>query len=284
MPRRKIDWVSYFSFYEETEWIRASLAWFTLSDFGLWRTATQKTSEKEKEEGCFGRGVQTHMLNALISLTLIIIIFAFFSRSSLFFSWSVFCILFSQLGLIYDNLVNAFGKNIGEGQNLRLLSKGRFLFHVVGIPLLTIPVTEVGVSQGVLGADTQSAMTSVALFWAVFEFFHWLSFDINQLKLVDLRGCKDHKAPYLAGTLAYTSGKFLELVLPCVWLIFYELAVGSCILWNDPSSSFRVGLLLATSALMTLLSCTIPGRPDIQLYGENFHGGMILVALVVPLV
>ena len=267
--------------YKETEWIRASLADLAIFGCGPWNA--QKVTKKEKEEGCFRRGVHTHMLNALLSLTLIVIILVFFGSHSLSSFWSAFCIMFSQLGLIYDNLVNALGKYIGEGQNLCLLSKVQFLFHAVGIPLLAIPVTEVGVSQGVvLGADTQFIMTSVALFWAAFELFRWLSYDKKDLKLVDLRCCKGHKAPYLAGTLAYTSGKFLELVLPCILLIFYELTVGCCILWNDLKPSL-IGLFLTTSALTTLLFSTIPGGPDIQLYGENFHGCMIAAILKLAL-
>jgi hypothetical protein len=78
----------------------------------------------------------------LISLT-IMILFTFYGRSNNSYSnMSAFCMHFSQLGLMFNNSINAIGKYIGEGSSLRILSKGRFLFHVVGILLLGIPVTE----------------------------------------------------------------------------------------------------------------------------------------------
>jgi hypothetical protein len=273
------------SFYEESQWIRLSLVDLVLLGGGRWRWMIldpnkSRNKKSDHEVGDFYRGIMTYMINVLISLTFMIL-FTVYGRSDHSCSIvSAFCIYFSQLGLLFDNVINALGKYIGEGSNLRLLSKGRFLFHVVGIPLLAIPLTEVAVAHDVFGDTTQSVMTCLVSSWAVFELFHWLNYDSNELKLVDLRDSKDHKGSYLAGTLAYTSGKFLELVLPCIMLIFYELAIGcSILIYGTDSTTSRVGFLLAVSATATLISCAVPGRPDIQLYGENFHGGMIWVAL-----
>jgi hypothetical protein len=267
------------SFYEESQWIRFSLVDLVLLGGGRWQWILDPNSKSEKEGGDFWRGTGTYMMNALISLTLIIL-FTLYGRSDSYSNMSAFCIHFSQLGLMYDNAINALGKYIGEGSNLRLLSKGRFIFHVIGIPLLAIPVTEVAVAHDIFGKTTQSVFACLVSSWAVFELFHWLNYDTKELKLVDLRGSKDHKAPYLVGTLAYTSGRFLELVLPCILLIFYELAIGcSIVLYGSESTASRVGVVLAVSATATLISCAIPGRPDIQLYGENFHGGIIWMAL-----
>jgi hypothetical protein len=266
------------AFQEESEWVRSS--W--VDSFLDWRYFTtswqrEKASSQSKTQVTIWSGTYAHVFNIMMSLALITV-FKVYGGSSLS-TLSAFCTYFSQVGLIFDNIINAIGKFVGEGSTLRLLSKVRVLFHVVGIPLLAIPVTEVAVASNVLSAGTQHVISTLAMLLASVEFLKWSAYDIRKLKLVDLRSSKDHEGAYLAGTLAYTSGKFLELVLPAVFLVLYEMIIGCSIVHGGDQSMFRTGLLLIVSAVATLLSCAIPGRPDIQLYGENLHGGMLFSIL-----
>jgi hypothetical protein len=266
------------AFQEESQWVRSSWA----DSFLDWRYFTtswqhEKAGSQSKAQETIWSGTYSHVINIVMSLALITV-FQGYSGSSLS-TFSAFCTYFSQVGLIYDNIINAIGKFVGEGPTLRLLSKVRVLFHVVGIPLLAIPITEVAIACNVLSAGTHHIVSTLAMLLASFEFLKWSAYDVRHLKLVDLRSSKDHKGAYLAGTLAYTTGKVFELVLPAVLLVLYEMVIGCSIVHCGDPSMFRTGLLLIVSGVATLLSCAIPGRPDIQLYGENLHGGMIFSAL-----
>jgi hypothetical protein len=116
------------SFYEGSQWIRLSLVDLVLLGGGRWRSILDpnkaRNNKSDQEVGDFCRGTITRMMNVLISLTLMIL-FTFYGRSDNSYSIvSAFCIYFSQLGLLFDNAINALGKYIGEGSNLWLLSKG----------------------------------------------------------------------------------------------------------------------------------------------------------------
>lgn len=269
------------SFYEESQWIRR-LSFADLSPGWQQPWADPPKKSKQRGEELIGSGTSTHVLNILISVTLLLIFLFYQSEESYFYSTlSSFCTQLIQLGLIYDNSINAMGKYIGEGPNLQLLSKGRVLFHVVALPLLAIPITEVATAHGIFSESTLAAITKIVMLWASLEFLHWFNYDIKKLQLIDLRASKDHKGAYLAGTLAYTSGKFFELVLPAILLVVYEMCIGCLILYSSSSEQAwsQAGIFLIISGAFTLAASAIPGRPDIQLYSESFHGGMIWVAL-----
>ena len=184
---------------------------------------------------------------------------------------------FGQLGLVYENLIIASGKFVGEGEALRMFSKARFIFHVVGIPLLAIPITDVAIHCNVFEPYAGSIIQTLLTLYALIEFCLWLPYDINQLKVVDLRDSDHHVSPYLAGTLAYTSGKVVELALPAILLVFYEFLIGWKLSCMCPA--LLAGQLLSASAVITFLACATKGRPDIQLLGENIHGGLIWAAV-----
>ena len=236
---------------------------------------TNTTTNQELED--VGNGTAIHVINVLISMGLMLLFALYRGQNSKF---SIFCLTFCQLGLIFDNVINALGKHIGEGTNLRNLSKGRFLFHVAGIPLLAVPITEVASEAGIFTERASTLIVTSVTSWAIFDFCNWLFYDIRKLKLVDLRGSMVHDAGYLAGTLAYTSEKIVEMVLPCILLVLYELTIGCAVLYFCDETTTKIGIIMVLSAILTGLSCTVPGRPDIQLYGENLHGGMIWIALM----
>jgi hypothetical protein len=218
-------------------------------------------------------GTTIHLMNIVISMA-IALFFLFYGGS--YSLLSCFCMGFSQFGLIYDNGVAAIGKFIGEkGHQLRILSKGRMILHGVCMPLLAIPITEVASFHGTISDATEWIITTLLLVYATYELFRWFAYDVAHLTLIDMRTSKKHQNSRLAGSLSYTSGLVFELVFPCVGLIMYELIIGSLLLLQAVPDS-RAGILLIVSALLTLLSCgSMQSRPDIQLYGENFHSLVI---------
>jgi hypothetical protein len=72
------------SFREECQWIRLSLVDLVLLGGGRWRWILDpnKARNKSEEGGYFWRGTGTHMMNGLISLSLMIL-FTFYGSDSL---------------------------------------------------------------------------------------------------------------------------------------------------------------------------------------------------------
>ena len=199
------------------------------------------------------------------------------NEATFYSSQSQVCMCFGQLGVTCDNLIIASGKFLGEGNTLRKLSKARFIFHVVGMPLLAIPITNVALHHHIFHPSTAASIRTLLVLYATFELFRWLGYDTKNLRLVDLRGFKHHKPPYLAGTMAYSSGRVVEMVLPAMLLIFYEFFVGWQIYNSSPA--LTAGPMLSASALLTFFACSVKGRPDIQLLGENLHCALLCAVL-----
>lgn len=265
------------------------------------------------------RGIVTHACNVLLATLLLVWFFrshetvglqlvlpvSFVSRCS------IWCIYLSQLGVIYDNGVNAVGRYVGEGRLLRVLNKNRFVFHSVSMPLLAIPVTEIATRQSVCGIATQKWISTLLTMWSVTHLIKWNCFHhSNHLRLVDNRESKVSNGPYLPGTLAYTSGAFWDLVLPPLILVLYEVLVGSAILTKsthsfDPRDSFwsKSSAFLASlpddapsssptappmSAIYLILSGVLTiftsgmarDFPEIQMLGENLHSVLLWAAYV----
>lgn len=194
------------------------------------------------------RGTMAHLVNVMIAILVLVwfISYEYFewrytkkdpvqssSFGSTFSVTSMRCIYLSQLGLIYDNGVNAFGRYVGEGRFLRILNKYRFVWHVTAMPLLAIPVTEIATRQSVYEDITQQWIVTLLIAWSLIDFAKWnMCQDPKKLRLVDVRSSQAHQGSYLSGTLAYTSEAFWELVLPPVILVLYELLIGTTILWS----------------------------------------------------
>ena len=95
-------------------------------------------------------------------------------------------------------------------------------------------------------------------------------YDSNRLQVVDNTDSSEHSVRYLAGTLTYTSGKVLQCVLPAAILSLSQVTIGSLLFKKS-----WAGVWLLTSGLVSLLSCAIPKRPDVQLYGETASVGLL---------
>jgi hypothetical protein len=182
---------------------------------------------------------------------------------------------------------------MGQGDTLRKFSKPRFWLHAVGIPLLGYSITEIATVHGIYNpsscttssTNTGSAIQNMLLAYAFYESLNWSRYDVNDMQLVDLRASTQHQGNYMSGTLAYTvtSGKKkLELVLPVVLLVLYELVIGILLIWQDSSTGSIIcisGVGLVSSSTITLMTASLQSRPDIQLFGENFHNSMICAVL-----
>lgn len=276
------------SWHEESQWLRRFFKGLLLTGNRHPHNShrphnNSHRQQRQQLEDHIWKSTEVHLLQALISLILMAV-FAITSAESSHSLVSSFCMYFGQFGLIYDNGINALGKYMGQGDTLRKFSKPRFGLHAVGIPLLGYCITEVATAHGIYGQDSSSTITSgpaiqtMLLVYAVYEIFHWSRYDINDLQLVDLRASTQHEGNYMSGTLAYTTSdnKKLELVLPVVLLVGYELVIGLLLLWRQDSSTCSIsGVGLVSSSTITLMTCSIPSRPDIQLFGENFHNSMI---------
>lgn len=230
---------------------------------------------------------------------------------------SLYCLYFSQLGLIYDNMVNAVGQYVGEGSLLRTLNQGRFVWHITSMPLLGIPLSEWSSRQGLWTESTASTIASTLLLVSAMEFIKWTFYfhPERDLKVVDLRHITSpSRGPYLPGTLAYTSGKIWEMVVPPVLLVCCEIILSimvlmrsmrheSCassdssagqdysisnfdttsgnmdwimLLWTFCRPAHSDALLLSLCGLVTLLSSAMAFRRlEIQPSGELLHGVLL---------
>ncbi len=92
---------------------------------------------------------------------------------------SLFLILLPIIGLIYDNLVIALGRFLGEGDMLYLLNQGRYLLHAIVTPMLIAAVVALADQAGIGWAKKKWAhalfgLLSLALIlFGLVEFFRF---------------------------------------------------------------------------------------------------------------
>jgi hypothetical protein len=214
----------------------------------------------------------------------------------------LWCIYFGQLGLLYDNLVNAMGPYLGKGMTLRRLSKYKFVWHVTAMPLFAIPVTTIGYRGG--GQD--SIMDESTYLWTIrflvaVSLLDGLSWIVHcrpqDLRLVDNRQSNHSKGMHLAGTLTYTANAFWQVILPPVLLVLYEIVVAIRVLTvtsvgsasaystmtiDQPSTNddtVKAAKLLLVCGVVTLLSSGMGSTyPHFQLLGESLHSLLLWAA------
>ena len=87
-------------------------------------------------------------------------------------------------GLAFDNLVNASGRYLGEGNRMRRLSKARTILHGWTIPLLYVPVVEIAMKSGLVSAKVSRAIMAAFVAFGLHEVIDWISFDANDMVLV----------------------------------------------------------------------------------------------------
>ena len=178
---------------------------------------------------------------------------------------------FVQLALVCDHFVTGFGKHLskhGDSMFLRRIHRVRFAVHGLTMPILMFLITGVAVSNGLLTNATMHILSACFSAWAMHELWHWtVGYDLQSMKLVDLRDSKNHKGTYLAGTLNYTSDKVLQMLVPIFTVFAYQLWVGS-------RSMVGASRLSGIAMLLSALSSFAPHaarRPGLHVFGENLH-------------
>mmetsp|Transcript_32692 Transcript_32692/g.79440 ORF Transcript_32692/g.79440 Transcript_32692/m.79440 type:complete len:451 (+) Transcript_32692:120-1472(+) len=181
------------------------------------------------------------------------------------------CLFFVQLALVCDHFITGFGKHFskhGDSTFLRKIHRVRFAVHGLTMPMLMFLITGVAVSNGLLAEATKHILSACFSTWAMHELWHWtVGYDLQSMKLVDLRESKNHKGTYLAGTLNYTSGKVLQMLVPIFTVFGYQLWVGS-------RSMVGASRLSGVAMLLSALSSFAPHvarRPGLHVFGENLH-------------
>ena len=217
-------------------------------------------------------GSKVHLVNSLLCLTCPTY---FFLRSQS--AGSILCkavMSATFLALIYDNMVMALGKYIGEGKILKKLSKARSVLHGLTIPMLFLPLVQSTSSVGLLTVNTTRILYSLIGIFATHEFIDWLRFDSEKMILVDNRDSVSSSVRQMAGTLMYSSGKVLKSVLPVVAVQLSLLILGP-VLWRRGAVG---GLYMFLSGSLCLFTCSLQ-RPGIQALGETGMMGLLWLAL-----
>ena len=165
--------------------------------------------------------------------------------------------------LISDNLISAMGKYIGEGTALRKLAKIRIIAHCL-LNLTLLPIAEVVHKHGLISASLAKSIGCLVVGVVLHEIFDWLSFDQSKLILLDNRRSASSTSRNMPGTMHYTSGKVLKMLLPVAILHLVMLAVGS-ILWSRGAAT---GLWMVVAVAVSAFSCSLR-KPEIELLGES---------------
>ena len=169
----------------------------------------------------------------------------------------------NSFALISDNLIMAMGKYIGEGLALRKLAKLRIYGHCL-LNLTLLPVAEIVHKHGLISASLAKSIGCLVVGIALHEIFDWMSFDHSKLILLDNRRSSSSTTRTMSGTMHYTSGKALKMLLPVAILHLVMLAVGS-ILWSRGAAA---GLWMIVAGVMSLFLHSLR-KPEIQVLGES---------------
>ena len=239
------------------------------------------------------KGTATHIACALANLLVIPMMLKMnFPATSRVSSYSIpkfvshGCMAFSFSGMVYDNIVVAAGKymvngSMEDGRLLRMLTKGRYLFHGMVMPLLLVPIIEIAKQHGLIAVPRiANVMKGILISIASIEMIDWLHYDKAQFVPVDNTMSTKHINHVLAGTFKFTCPNILKCVLPAILATFAQ--IGSGVYMMTQSSLPTTAPLLVFLAGFTALLSASPmfmKRPDLQLVLEPASLLMIWVAL-----
>lgn len=239
-------------------------------------------------------GIRMHMINSIVGLSQLQSIATEMQSSMTDFSsnpqvheFTLMCLAFNMMGTIYDNTINAVTRYVEPNNDVLLqLHKLRFVWHVVAMPLLGIPVTELAARAALIDETTCLAASGFFVAMAIMEGHKMITtFDVKKdLKLVDNRQSRPENSIYMLGVVSHTTTRPMELALPAVLMILYETIMGGALEFTQsPSSS----MLDFTTSAPLLLACGVStlvasgmGRktPEIQLLSENTHMALLSAA------
>jgi hypothetical protein len=237
-----------------------------------------RLSMQSMVEKVWSRGTKTHALYALAMLFVPVIFSA--CKASSCTPLSQACMTFSFAGMFYDNAVNAIGKALGEGKTLRVLTKGRYLFHGMVMPLLMVPIMEMAKFHNLISGKACAASIAMLIAAAVVEGMDWLHYDDAQFVVADNRDIIEHPKHNLAGTLKYNCPNIAKCVLPAVVTTLAQIGSGVLLIIKASSGTAPLSGLLVLAAGLTALSSAscFSKRPDLQLFLEPASLAMIWAA------
>ena len=214
----------------------------------------------------FVRGRKGHHNGTKVHIAVLSVILAsyvIFMRNSVGTRLCRAVMTMNSFALISDNLVMAMGKYIGEGTALRKLTKLRIIAHCL-CNLSFLPIAELVHKHGLASASLTKSIGCLVVGIALHEIFDWMRFDQSKLILLDNRRSASSTSRNMPGTMHYTSGKVLKMLLPVAILHLVMLAVGS-ILWSRGAAT---GLWMVVAVAVSAFSCSFR-RPEIEVFGES---------------
>ena len=214
----------------------------------------------------FVRGRKGHHNGTKVHIAVLSVILAsyvIFMRNSVGTRLCRAVMTMNSFALISDNLIMAMGKYIGEGTALRKLTKLRIIGHCL-CNLSFLPIAEIVHKHGLASASLTKSIGCLVVGIALHEIFDWMRFDHSKLILLDNRRSASSTTRTMSGTMHYTSGKMVKMLLPVAILHLVMLAVGS-ILWSRGASA---GLWMVVAGVVSLFLHSIR-KPEIQVLGES---------------
>ena len=151
-------------------------------------------------------------------------------------------LLVMLVGLIYDNLIVAIGRLIGEGNLLKSLNMLRFLAHKASIPLMVLLTAKLAQEADLAWADSLFVRSGV---WAITLGLILIGIFTNVL------GFKLESVTF-AGTLRYREAQGNSLLIPAIVTTIWIAVVGTSI-WCKISSPWMV-----IGALSMLIGGAVP--------------------------
>ncbi len=129
----------------------------------------------------------------LVNLGLIIWSISLFKEQSQ--ASNILILILVLFGMIYDNLIISIGRLINEGALLELLSRLRFLFHNLFVPLLVVTTAKLISKSGISWANHQS-FEYITWFIAIGLILYGLISELQTQELIPIN---------FSGTLRYKS-------------------------------------------------------------------------------
>lgn len=235
-------------------------------------------------------GVRIHIISMMLGLFQIHSVASDIIDSSLtanFHDSTMMCTMaFGVMGSIYDNFMNAATRYVEPNSYILLqMHKLRYVWHVVSMPLLAIPVTELAGRGTLINESTSVALSAL---WGGMALVGgskmMIDFDIHaDMKLDDNRNSMTSRGPRLPGVVSYSTTRPIEVILPAILLVLYEIIVGGTMVIQSGSfSSFDFTmssfLLLGCGVSTFVASGMGSEKPELQLFSEQTHMSLLWAA------
>jgi len=255
------------------------------------KNAISQSIGKEKYEfGDFTRWLDNKAReNGIYAALGILIVSTYISMEKNFSNESLYCLIFIQIGIIYDNITCAIGKYIRHDTKFFfMMHKMRFVLHGMGIPLLTIPLMEAVVkfqTNALIPLDPEILsmlslkLPALILSFSAYEMCHcWTQIDSQKdMEIIDSQHFEKKQKNHLAGTVKMSLAPHvnrMRLILPTIVVVMLQILVGILLL------ALPAGSILLTSGMITLITAASV-LPEFQLLGEHIFIASVWYVLAI---